>query len=1500
MFDGERYVPEFTTASISYEHWHRYLFASEFVHSKAVLDIACGEGYGTFYLSTSAEKVLGVDISAETIHQASSKYIKSNLEFIHGSATKIPVDGEHVFDVITSFETIEHLSVDEQEEFLKEVKRLLKPGGLFIISTPNKLVYSDIPVYKNEFHQKEFYIDEFEQFLNKSFKKVALLGENTYPISYVWPFSSSSTRLTEHRIKLSQNGFYSSSEAKQVLFVIAVCSDADLPDIGSFVQLDLSQQMLVERDNRIRELESELATEEEAKKNIELQLQALSTLKNQNESTIEILNARVSDRERITADLKEQLYQSRQEVLHLKEHLENEWQEKESANRTLALIYGSTAWRIVKILWAVRLFLAPHGSRREAFGRALSEIIQGIRSPLDFLRKPKEKSTAKQEEQPASTDLETSKALVSASLVHSEVYESMLTTAINSPGAEYVKLSDRDFPIDRSPIKLIAFYLPQFHPIPENDAWWGKGFTEWRNVSKAIPQFKGHYQPHLPGELGFYDLRIPEVQVRQVELAKKYGISGFCFYYYWFHGKRLLERPLDEFVANSDIDFPFCLCWANENWTRRWDGQESDILIGQEHSEESDMAFIRDILPYMQHKNYIKIDGRPVLIVYRVSIMPNPQATVKRWKNYCKSMDAPEPYLIAARTFGYTEYEDADFDASVEFPPHNTTFSPINDTVELLNPNFQGLIYDYREIVKQWANEYVPKLFYGVFPSWDNEPRKPGRGSTYAYGSPELYREWLKKACVQTLKKQNPDERIVFINAWNEWAEGAHLEPDQKFGYAYLQATADALASIQSRQPVQFNNWTILFISHDALPGGAQSVLLDEISWFREHTSIHLKIICLNGGDRLYRYEELADTLVLNMDGKPQETNSEVIISRILDHCGGKPDLIYANTVASGRILSVLSKLNVPILTHVHELETSIQKYAKEWIGDIFELSSHFIACSPVVRDNLLQTHHVNPDAITTIYASINPDLHFDLRQYGEREKWAAREKLNLMQDKFLVFGCGLSMPFRKGADLFIEAAGILLRKGYRDFHFYWIGDFTHTEADENNKIWGDYLKEMHENGLDRYVTFLGIKDNPREYLLAADIFVLPSREDPFPLVALEAADYALPVICFDGTGGIPQFVGDDAGYVVPFLDISAMAEKIILLMEDEELRRQKGSVAREKFLKNYTIDRTSPQVLSLCRKMAHKKPTVSVIVPNYNHAKYLPKRLDSIFQQTYRDFEVILLDDASTDNSIEVLEQYVNGADVRLIKNEKNTGSPCLQWIKGLDLANGEIVWIAESDDASEKGFIDALLPSFNDQNISLAYADSFIINENDTVVGDYLDSEYLTSLSPTKWRSDYLIEGEQEVNEALGVKNTVLNISSALLRKRQVDDSTREVLAEMRIAGDWYFIIQLIKDGCISYKASKLNYHRRHSESVIGKTISDKKIQDFFREFGIVQKYIFENYCLQAGFQEKWEAYLRKQWNDFYPNRSFQDLHEYYPFDEMEKRIAAHTKKSDPSGVL
>ena len=349
--------------------------------------------------------------------------------------------------------------------------------------------------------------------------------------------------------------------------------------------------------------------------------------------------------------------------------------------------------------------------------------------------------------------------------------------------------------VESSGLNVIAFFLPQFHSFPENDLWWGRGFTEWTNVSKSIPQFAGHLQPKLPGELSFYDLRLKDVLRRQQELARLYGIYGFCYHHYWFAGKRLMEAPFNQILADPSMDLPFCLCWANENWTRRWDGAEHDVLIAQQHSPEDDLAFIADILPALRDPRYIRVDGAALLVVYRVTLLPDPRATAQRWRDYCRQQGIGEIHLAAAQTFGIQDPREYGFDAAIEFPPHNVDPDEISSSQLMFNPVFRGRIYRYADMVKRQRDAVIPdyKLYKCAFPGWDNSARKPGRGHVFHGSSPTLFADWLRSIANCTLRASSTGQGMLFVNAWNEWGEGACLEPDRRHGYAYLEALGNVL-----------------------------------------------------------------------------------------------------------------------------------------------------------------------------------------------------------------------------------------------------------------------------------------------------------------------------------------------------------------------------------------------------------------------------------------------------------------------------------------------------------------------------------------------------------------------------------------------------------------------------------------------------------------------------------------------------------------------------------
>lgn len=356
--------------------------------------------------------------------------------------------------------------------------------------------------------------------------------------------------------------------------------------------------------------------------------------------------------------------------------------------------------------------------------------------------------------------------------------------------------------------RLIAFYLPQFHPIAENDAWWGRGFTEWSNVTRAQPLFPGHQQPLLPTATGFYDLRLPQARALQAELAAAHGIDGFCYYHYWFNGRRLLETPLNDVLHSGQPDFPFCICWANESWTRRWDGREDEVLLAQNYEPGYEERFIDDALPLLQDPRYIRVDGKPMLLVYRTQLLPDARRAAEIWRERAVRAGLPGLYLVRGESGDIHDPALDGFDASYEFPPHDAgipgmTIPEISEFHPLVpgDPLPQS-VYDYRQwVAKGLSDPPMPyKRHRGIMPRWDNTARRGMMAEVFVLSSPRTYLKWLDHLLEFTEDHFSGDERLVFVNAWNEWAEGAVLEPDNWHGEDYLRATRAAVTRHRLRQ----------------------------------------------------------------------------------------------------------------------------------------------------------------------------------------------------------------------------------------------------------------------------------------------------------------------------------------------------------------------------------------------------------------------------------------------------------------------------------------------------------------------------------------------------------------------------------------------------------------------------------------------------------------------------------------------------------------------------
>ena len=379
--------------------------------------------------------------------------------------------------------------------------------------------------------------------------------------------------------------------------------------------------------------------------------------------------------------------------------------------------------------------------------------------------------------------------------------------------------------------QIIALYLPQFHPIPENDEWWGPGFTEWTNVAQARPLFRGHYQPRIPADLGFYDLRLPETREAQANLAKEAGIAAFCYYHYWFAGHQLLERPLNEVVASRKPDFPFCICWANHTWSSAtWShkGNGSTTLIEQTYpGEEDDKAHFMSLLPAFQDKRYYKIDGKLVFCIYDVWRFPNISQFIQRWRELAKKNNLPGFYFIGMtpntlsfdinnrdthkRVIPNLEHSDdiykavlhMGFDAVNSFGKRRGEMRSkgyvsnlLHRGLELAHLNIGAYTYDYPATVKEFfaPEDTWENVFPTVMPQWDRTARNANHEGIYVHSTPEHFRSHLQEA-LHLIKGKQSEHQVLFLKSWNEWAEGNYVEPDRKYGHEYLNAIKETLNS---------------------------------------------------------------------------------------------------------------------------------------------------------------------------------------------------------------------------------------------------------------------------------------------------------------------------------------------------------------------------------------------------------------------------------------------------------------------------------------------------------------------------------------------------------------------------------------------------------------------------------------------------------------------------------------------------------------------------------
>ena len=984
-----------------------------------------------------------------------------------------------------------------------------------------------------------------------------------------------------------------------------------------------------------------------------------------------------------------------------------------------------------------------------------------------------------------------------------------------NPGPDFESPSTVDCSLIKPKAKTIAFYLPQFHAFEDNDRWWGTGFTEWRNVARGTPRYAGHYQPRIPRDFGFYDLNDESVLQKQSELALECGIEAFCFYYYWFNGKRLMDKPLDMF-ADAALDQEFCIMFANENWTRTWDGFDSEVLIEQDYRDEDEDAFIEDTARYMRNERYVQVDGRPLFIIYRPGLLPNARETLARWREKWHDAVGKKPWMLMVQGFGDEDPTDFGLDGAVEFPPHKICkdIPNMHDSLTILDPNYEGYAKSYTDVIARSLGEKAPDfpLIKTVVPHWDNDARREGRGFTMHGSTPALYETWLQGAVAYAETNPFADEPLVFINAWNEWAEGAYLEPDVHYGHAYLNATRRAVHGLTSTRERQ----KLLLVGHDAHKHGAQMLLLSMAKIYVNQFGMDVTILLRDSGTLVTQYRDICKTVVLDQLGLPN-------LEGWARHEGF--DIAICNTSVTGDLIPSLKNAGIKVTTLIHELPTLIEEYKLAPNLQIIADQAEFaIFPSTIVQNGFQQ--NVSDASVNEV---IRPQGLYMPIDFDADKRAEIRSELGIPTDAKVVLNSGFA-DLRKGFDIFLQIARQMVSER-PDVHFVWAGAIS-----RDMERWVQSDLDM---SLMKHVHLVGFTDKMADFYSACDCLFLSSREDPYPSVVLEAMCVGAPVVLFHKATGFDSLMSK-FGQVVDKNDVAQINRSIVHCLYNDS-RAEK--MARMDYVNKHC--RFDDYCFDLIQMLKPDLKKVSVVVPNYNYEEYMSSRLNSVFDQTYPIFETLVLDDCSKDDSIKVIGDVSDNANrnIELVENKTNSGNVFHQWQKGLKASRGELVWIAEADDLAEPEFIARSVESFN-SGTALSFTNSRQIGTKDELLADNYDY-YYRRVDAALFQSDFRLDGHEFIKRAMSIRNVILNVSSVLWRRDALDDALDDVgdkLYDMKLVGDWcLYLGVLAKQGnSVAYIADALNVHRRHESSVTHSLDHDAHINEIERIHALVVEHV------------------------------------------------------------
>jgi lipopolysaccharide biosynthesis protein/GT2 family glycosyltransferase/glycosyltransferase involved in cell wall biosynthesis len=840
-------------------------------------------------------------------------------------------------------------------------------------------------------------------------------------------------------------------------------------------------------------------------------------------------------------------------------------------------------------------------------------------------------------------------------------------------------------------LRTVAFYLPQFHPIPENDLWWGPGFTEWTNVTRARPLFQGHLQPRLPSTLGFYDLRLPQARAAQAELARQYRVDAFCYYYYWFNGRKLLNQPIEAVLASGEPNFPFCVCWANENWTRSWDGQNRHVLLEQKYGVEELRALVYEFIAMMHDARYLRHEGKPILLVYRITAIPGWLEIARMWRAECREAGLGEIHLCAVR-FGLEPLEgdpqDHGVDAYVLFPPHESVQQSVASEIEGKVDGFSGQLLSYEAVIAgdlaRFEQGYPWPVHRGAMTGWDNTARRGAAARVFVGSTPSRFRSWVKGIVQQERQRASGKESLLFINAWNEWAEGTTLEPDQKFGLGNLEAVRSVLSSpgcvghpdpLPAPAPVfpQMHRleghrtahplWpTVMVCGHmvgQQLFGGERSFLdvLDGLQSMRVNVVVTLP----PGEPYRYKRNEGFDLSEVNpsyleevrrrcislwvfpypwLKERPLE---ESVVRRfmhlIVEY---RVDLVHANTIMLREPLEAARRLRRPTMVHAREMidhDESLKGFIG-WDADrirqlVGELSDHLIANSEATARMF---RHRSTYLVQNCVDTRDLDLENSI-------------------DGPIRFGIVSSNQPKKGIADFVEVARLCEQRGLAA-EFLVIGP-------EN-----DFIRKLREDvrgqGLPSNLRFAGYQATPREAMALVNVLLnLSHFAESFGRTVAEAAAARRPVVVYRW-GALPELVRHgQTGFVAPYRDTAAIAGHVQWLCEHPQEISRMGERGRELMAARFSREMLRSRLAAAYRPIlqglapAPQPRALTILIPVYNAHDEVRGCLESVARHTaLTDVEVLVIDDGSTDSRIgALLDHHVRAHGFVVLRNDSNQG---------------------------------------------------------------------------------------------------------------------------------------------------------------------------------------------------------------------------------------------------